>query len=228
MEVVLIRHGQSGNNLIWEQTGGIAGRDPDSPLTDLGLAQADALARWFARDASAPRVTELHTSLMHRAVQTAAPLAETLDLPLLGHPEIFEVGGPYEEDEETGARSWHPGTPMSALRALTSRLQHDPVDGGEVWWPGPFEENAVAAERGRRVVESLIQPGATEDPRVIALVTHGFFTQFLIRALLGIGDMTGWIQIDNTAISRFEIGRHGVVATALNGVSHLRPDQISS
>lgn len=226
MDLVLIRHGQSGNNLIWEQTGGTAGRQPDTPLTDLGLAQAAALARWFAEDPAAPRVTELHTSLMHRAVQTAAPLAEALNLPLRGHAELFEVGGPYEEDPETGERSWHPGSPLAALRSLSPRLEHEADD---PWWPGPVEQDHLAAERARRVVDGLLPDVRTPQPgRCVVLVTHGYFSQFLIRALLGITEMNGWIQIDNTAISRFRVTDLGMLALALNAVPHLEPDQVTS
>lgn len=226
MDVVLIRHGQSGNNLIWEQTGGTAGREPDTPLTDLGQAQAAALARWFAEDPTAPRVTELHTSLMRRAVQTAAPLAEALDLPLRGHADLFEVGGPYEEDPDTGARSWHPGSPLAALRAISPRLEHEADD---PWWPGPVEQDHLAVERAGRVVDDLLDGVRTPQPgRCVALVTHGYFSQFLIRALLGITEMNGWIQIDNTAVSRFRITDLGMLALALNAVPHLEADQVTS
>lgn len=228
MEIVLIRHGQSGNNMIWEQTGGTAGRHPDSPLTALGEEQAAALAQWLASDPRAPRVSELHTSLMHRAVQTAAPLAELLDLPLLGHPELFEVGGPYLEDEETGDRVWHPGTPPSVLHDLSPRLRHPASEGADSWWGGPYEELASAPARAGRVVEGFVGADPGADPRCVALVTHGYFTQFLIRQLLGIGEMAGWIRIDNTAVSRFLIGPEGVEATTLNGVAHLEPHQVSS
>lgn len=228
MEIVLIRHGQSGNNMIWEQTGGTIGRHPDSPLTDLGQEQAAALARWLATDPWAPRISDLHTSLMHRAVQTAAPVAEVLDLPLLGHPELFEVGGPYLEDEETGARSWHPGTPPQVLRDLSTRLQHPASEGADSWWSGPYEELESAPARARRVVEGFLGPDPSGDSRCVALVTHGYFSQFLIRELLGIGEMSGWIRIDNTAVSRFLVGAEGVEATSLNRVSHLEPHQVSS
>jgi 2,3-bisphosphoglycerate-dependent phosphoglycerate mutase len=38
---------------------------------------------------------------------------------------------------------------------------------------------------------------------VVGLVTHGHFSQFLLRALLGIPTMTGWVDILNTSVSRF-------------------------
>ena len=39
---------------------------------------------------------------MARAVQTAAPLADALDLPLTLSRDLFEVGGPYDLLEGTG------------------------------------------------------------------------------------------------------------------------------
>lgn len=44
MRFVVIRHGQSSNNLLYEQTGGSDGRHHDAPLTELGHLQATRLA----------------------------------------------------------------------------------------------------------------------------------------------------------------------------------------
>lgn len=230
MEVVLIRHAQSGNNLLWDQTGGTSGRQPDTQITELGQQQAAALARWFSQREAVPRLTELHTSLMFRAVQTAAPLADALDLPLQGHAELFEVGGPYEEDETTRERTWHPGSSLPELRQLSKRLHHVAKYPDERWWAGPYEADHLAAERAARVIDGIRAGGDTgaRRERCVGLVTHGFFAQYLIRALLGIPDMTGWIQIDNTSVSRFRIDDVGVLAVSINATPHLAPDQVTS
>lgn len=229
VEVVLIRHAQSGNNLLWDQTGDSVGRHPDTHLTALGEQQAAALAHWFAHHDGGPRLTELHTSLMFRAVQTAAPLAEALDLPLHGHGELFEVGGPYEEDTDTRKRTWHPGSTLPELRQLSNRLHHVAAHPEERWWSGPYEEDHQAADRARRVIDG-IRAGGDDGPRerTIGLVTHGFFSQYLLRALLGIPDMTGWVQIDNTSISRFRIDDAGVLAVSINATPHLSPHQVTT
>ena len=53
------------------------------------------------------------------------------------------------------------------------------------WWDGPVEADTDAPERARRVVDSVLERhGGTDE--VVGLVTHGHFSQFLIRALLGL------------------------------------------
>ena len=63
-----------------------------------------------------------------------------------------------------------------------------------------------AADRARRVIDGIRASG-DDGPRerTVGLVTHGFFGQYLIRALLG-NRTCRLIQIDNnTSISRFRI-----------------------
>lgn len=226
MEIVLIRHAQSANNKLWEETGGVVGRSPDPRLTPLGEQQAGALAGWLADHEEAPRLTALHTSYMWRAVQTAAPVAAALGLTLHGHGEIFEVGGPYLEGAEGESERAHPGASLAELSTITPGLVADgvPLDGG--WWPGPFEVWELAPGRAARVLAWLRASYGEED--VVGLVTHGLFSQYLVRALLGISEMTGWIHLDNTGVSRFVVEGEAVVATVLNGVDHLTRAQRSS
>lgn len=229
MRFVLIRHGQSGNNLIWARTGASRGRHPDTPLTDLGHEQARLLAAALADGVLPWRVTHLYTSLMTRAVQTAAPLADALDLPLRGSLDIYETSGPFEEDEETGVRSPHPGATRADLLGHSPRLELPEGVDATGWWRGKVEDGwEISAARARRAVADLRAAHAEQD--VVALVTHGAFTQHLIRAFLGIEVMTGWIEIVNTAISLFEDAPghlESVTARRLNWTPHLRADQLS-
>jgi 2,3-bisphosphoglycerate-dependent phosphoglycerate mutase len=226
MDILLIRHAQSGNNLLWERNGSSRGRSADPELTPLGLDQAQAVARAFAAG-DYPRPTHLFTSLMLRAVQTAAPLAETLDLPLIGHAETFEFFGPVEYDPDDHERRWHhPGASRQTLQRLSPRLTLPSPAGEDGWWRGPVEDEAACDARARRVVRDLIQThggsGAT-----LALVTHGTFSQYLIRALLGIETMTGWLAIGNTSVSQFRDVETLAVASWINRVDHLGPGQRS-
>lgn len=92
MELWLIRHGQSANNALEQQAGDPSGRLPDPPLTALGHEQARRLAGWAAQGDGGP-VTHLYSSLTTRAVQTAAPLAGVLGLPVRGLAAAYECGG---------------------------------------------------------------------------------------------------------------------------------------
>ena len=201
MRFVVIRHGQSTNNLLWEQTGSSTGRHHDPELTDLGRTQAERLAA-AAADGTLPwRPTQIHTSLMTRAVQTAAPLADALDLELQGHVDAYETGGPFTEDDD-GVRTAHRGAGAAALQTLTGRLVLPATATPEGWYDRDVEDaDEIAAERARRLIEDL-RGRHTEDD-VVAVVTHGAFFQVLLRALLGIDAMTGWVVKHNTAVSLF-------------------------
>lgn len=223
MRFVLIRHGQSGNNLIYAQTAGEAGRHPDTHLTELGHTQARLLAGSVADGVLPWHITHLYCSLMRRAIQTAAPLADTLDLDLNGHPELFECGAPYDIDSD-GNRVAHPGSGRSELQDLSGRLRLPEVAGHDGWWGGPYEaEEQSWADRANRVIAGM--RAAHRDDDVVALVTHAYFTQFLLRSLLGIGSMGGWFNIKNTAISliRDETGCWAGTTTAdrINWLPHL-------
>lgn len=222
---VLIRHGQSGNNALYEATGDeVAGRDPDTALTELGHEQAQRLARAVAHGVLPWRPTALYSSLMTRAIQTAAPLAEVLDLPIYGHPELFECGGPYEIHPQTRTRLVHPGSPRAALAALTERVQLPEAAQEWGWWAGPHEDtDGLRAARAARVIAGLRATHA--DDEVVTLVTHGWFTQFLLRELIGGPTITAWFDIKNTGISLFNDGAGEWVGTMtaerINWLPHL-------
>ncbi|MBL8930117.1 MAG: histidine phosphatase family protein [Kineosporiaceae bacterium] len=226
MDLVLIRHGQSANNALWQRTGSSVGRSPDPELTELGRIQARAVAEALQRKDFDVTPTHLYTSLMTRAVQTAAPIAHALDLPLVAHEEIFEFYGPVEMDPDSFERTPHPGAARQVLAALSDRLMLPESATPAGWWSGPVETEQGCAERGRRVVEHLTaQFGGTDA--VVVLVTHGTFSQYLIRALLGADTMTGWLTIENTGVSRFRLLDGFTLASYVNRTSHLLPEQLS-
>lgn len=229
MRFVIIRHAQSTNNLLFEQTGASVGRDHDAPLTDLGHQQAALLADAVGAGVLPWQITHLYSSLMLRAVQTAAPLAERLALPHRCLSDAYEIGGPFVEAED-GTRSPHPGAPAHQLHAASSRLvlPESATDGG--WFTGSYEdEYDVVAERARRVIEAIRASHGEDD--TVALVTHGAFFQHLFRALLQIDTMSGWVLKHNTAISLFLDERWGererVTAYRLDWMPHLTEDLIT-
>jgi 2,3-bisphosphoglycerate-dependent phosphoglycerate mutase len=81
IEIVLVRHGVTNWNLEKRFQGQI-----DTPLSDLGHVQAEKTADALAGEP----VTSLYTSDLLRAQQTAAPIAETLGLPLLAEIGLRE------------------------------------------------------------------------------------------------------------------------------------------
>jgi 2,3-bisphosphoglycerate-dependent phosphoglycerate mutase len=230
MRFLLIRHGQSTNNALWDETGDDIGRVVDSPLTPLGEAQANALAAYATCPGLPWALTHLYASPMARAVQTAAPLAEALDLPLLLSQDLFEVGGPYDVLTDTGEQVSHPGSGRSVIAALSERLHLPDWLTEEGWWRGEVErEREVYAARADRLIQALRETHDRDD--VVGLVSHGWFGNVLLGRLLGIEEMSGAFELANTSMSLLEDTEDGVpwdvTAIRINWLPHLAADQVS-
>jgi glucosyl-3-phosphoglycerate phosphatase len=116
--MILLRHGQSEFNLHFTATR----RDPgikDPRLTPLGHQQAEAAAEALAGEG----VTRIIVSPYSRALQTAAPLARRLGLPVLVNPTV----------RERYAFTCDIGSPLTALKAEWPEVQFLNVP--EIWWP---------------------------------------------------------------------------------------------
>jgi 2,3-bisphosphoglycerate-dependent phosphoglycerate mutase len=230
MRFVLIRHGQSTNNALWAETGSEIGREADTRLSSLGEDQASALAAYAISPGLPWALTHLYASPMARAVQTAAPLADALDLPLVLSQDLFEVGGPYRLLEDTGERVAHPGSGSGVIAAFSGRLRIPDWLAEDGWWRGEVErEREVYVARADRLISTLRD---THDPDdVVCLVSHGWFGNVLIGRLLGIDDMNGAFELANTSISLFEDTEDevpwGVTAVQVNWLPHLTGDQVS-
>lgn len=237
MRLFLVRHAESANNRAWAERGDDSGRVPDPSLTDLGERQADALADWVRADRGRLPATVLYTSLAIRCVQTAAPLADVLNLPLNGHEHLVEVPGLFERDPDSEERVAYAGAGAHELRELSPRLQLPASARSDGWWSGPVEDSAASLARAARVIDHI---STHDDDAVIAMVTHGAFTQYLLPALMG-GTLAihGWYTINNTGVSEIELS-HGsefggegrtplhALVHSLNRLDHLRPDQVSN
>ena len=95
MELILVRHAQPA----WVSPDGKNRNDP--PLTALGHAQAALVARRLADTEDAPGrgdVDHLYASHAVRAQQTAAPIAEALDLPVDTRDALVELQVPDDWD----------------------------------------------------------------------------------------------------------------------------------
>jgi broad specificity phosphatase PhoE len=93
--VHLLRHGEVHN-----PDGILYGRLPGFGLSDAGEAMARAAAEWF----TGRGVTHLVSSPLERARQTAAPIAEALDLPVEVDERLIEAGNAFEGRRLAGGR----------------------------------------------------------------------------------------------------------------------------
>jgi broad specificity phosphatase PhoE len=128
--MILLRHGQSQFNLHFTATRidpGIA----DPPLTATGLAQAEAAATALAGE----DVRQIIVSPYTRALQTAAPIAKALDVPV----RITTVV------REQCHYTCDIGSPRSVLQPAWP--EHDFSAIPEIWWQQGSESTQSVAAR---------------------------------------------------------------------------------
>ena len=122
--MILLRHGQSEFNLHFSATR----QDPgiiDPRLTQLGHAQAAAAAEALAGE----RIARIIASPYTRALQTAAPFAKALGVPVVINPIV----------RERYAFACDVGTPRTELERDWPEHDFSAID--EIWWP-PIEETS--------------------------------------------------------------------------------------
>jgi broad specificity phosphatase PhoE len=173
--MILLRHGQSEFNLHF----GATRRDPgliDPPLTGLGREQADRAARDLARLPIARIIVSPYT----RALQTAAPLAAALGVPVVINPIV----------RERYAFACDIGTPRSELSRAWPQHDFSTID--EVWWP-PVEE--PEASIFARAALFRAEMAALPDWSDTLVVTHWGF----ILSMTGEKATNGqWLRCDPT------------------------------
>ena len=236
MQLFLIRHGQSTNNAIWEQTHFYKDRVPDPPLTENGLRQAEALAHFLANhgepdapDESDPQniggfaITHIYCSLMERAVATGEILSRRLGLPLVSWPEIHEGGGVFSQDAESGERIGLEGPGREYFETNHPELELPQSLGASGWWNRPYEELPELLTRARRAQEDLLQRHGDRAHRV-ALVTHVGFCHFFLSELLNVAvpeERAHWFHLNNAGISHISFGESRFRVNYLNRVDFL-------
>lgn len=239
MRLLLVRHGQSMNNLLAETLPYdeyIATRSHEPELTPAGAEQAQRLAHFFG-DITPPEemdtarrtsiserpVTAIYTSPMLRALCTTAPLAAALGLAPQVWTDIFEHGGLFTGDPRAGEVANFGGLTRQQIaeRFPSYVLPAEITDAG--WWWNGYEHMAQCTARARRVAHTLRQWAETRADEVILIVTHGTFMDQLFKALLAAGDQPAFhFSHINTAISRVDFLAEGFVAVRyLNRAPHL-------
>jgi 2,3-bisphosphoglycerate-dependent phosphoglycerate mutase len=241
MQIYLIRHAQSINNLLWDTSGSSKGRSDDPELTETGKKQANLLADTLKKtrnlltanhqdvqNINGYRLTHLYTSLMVRAVATGSAVARALHLPLMGWDDLHEEGGIYLEDETSGEKVGQPGKNRSYFEAYFPEMILHPSLGEKGWWNcRPHEESEQRPIRGRRVIQTLVETHGGTDHHV-ALFTHGGFYNHLMRAVLRLPDSKDlWFTFNNTAITRIDFGQGEVSVAYMNDVGFLPRELVS-
>jgi len=222
VEIVLIRHGQPE----WTRDG-LTVVDP--PLTELGHAQADAMAHQIWTET----FDEILVSPLERARQTAAPLYAKTRRDEQIDPWLEEIRSP----------GWH-GTPAERADQAYREMRERPVDerwhgldGGESI--RDFTErihegvSGFLAQRGVGRIDHALPIWSIAEPgRRIVLVAHAGTNSVTIAHLLGLS-ATPWewdrFVLGHSSVSRLEaVPVHGGFTfslTSLSNVEHLAVGQ---
>ncbi len=186
--MILLRHGQSEFNLHFTATRRDPGI-PDPKLTPLGHQQAERAA---AELPALGPIRRIVASPYTRALQTAAPIARRLGLPVHVQPLV----------RERYAFSCDIGSPASALRERfpDHALDHLP----EQWWPEQEEPEHHVLRRAATFRDEM---AAAPDWDATLVVSHWGF----ILAMTGQSVMNGtWLRCDPTAPGpEAVVWRHG-------------------
>jgi broad specificity phosphatase PhoE len=207
--VWLIRHAESQGN----SEGRIQGW-ADFPLTERGRWQAARLAERLAGSIG-PRwgagpIREIVTSPLQRAVETARPLAQALDVPLRYDARLREYNfGPLNglTPPEIVAR-------FPAIEAYWQRNQ--------LWPPLPGEEGEPAfLARVREAMDEIV--AGMDEGASAAVVAHGGTLDAGLRAWLGIDGQSGRrvFAFDNTSLSVVRVRQGSYRVFLLNDTAHL-------
>lgn len=189
MQLILVRHGEPD----------MSRGSTDPRLSERGRHQARETATRLSREP----ITRIVSSPLIRARQTAAPLAEALDLP------VEEVEGVAEIDR-WGARY----VSVEALRA----------EGGDEWHR--FLADPVGTLGGdetafRRDVLAAVRELALAGEGRVAVMTHGLPINLLLSEALGLDGLTNFSP-HHASVSRLHAGGDGRLAVlSINEAIHL-------
>lgn len=245
MELYLIRHGQSQNNALGDQSA----RVHDPSLTDLGHRQAALLAAYLSdgrnRDPWVDHTTghtvhdqtdsfgftHIYVSPMLRALQTAAPIAQALGLQPEVWVDIHEHGGIYLERD--GVVTGYPGMTQGEIltqfptyvitTGVTDQGWYEPARGHETFAGAYGRALSVALDLRKRA-----QDEANRGQR-IALVTHGTFLDALLKAFFNqLPSRSLYYLHYNTGFTRIDfLDRERMLVRFINRGTHLPREMIS-
>jgi 2,3-bisphosphoglycerate-dependent phosphoglycerate mutase len=202
-KLYLVRHGQSAGNA----EGRFGGHSP-TPLSKLGVQQAKLTAQSLAKE----KIDAIYTSDLHRAVQTAEPLAKLLDLPIIKtsafrerHVGVLE-GLTFDESKEAFPKDYY---------ALVNRNIQHVITKGESY-----------RHLLRRATNELREILRNHQGEKVVIYSHTgaicFLTLHLVGAINRYTKQTPWLVTSNCGINRFEIrGRNNIRVLAINDTRHL-------
>mmetsp|Transcript_60555 Transcript_60555/g.112396 ORF Transcript_60555/g.112396 Transcript_60555/m.112396 type:complete len:314 (+) Transcript_60555:45-986(+) len=183
MHVLLIRHGQSANNILEAEHGSGARfnqmRSTDPPLSALGVQQANLLGKSLSAQLEGQRENvSVFCSSMTRALQTVQPLSKELRVKTVVHPDVHEAKGFYDTS----------GKVVTGMSRAAIASKFPEYDASLVPQAGQGSETCLAAvQRAQRMaaqLQSWAAEGGAAAERIVVIVSHCDFIGLLTRRLL--------------------------------------------
>lgn len=178
MNLYLIRHGE-----CLGQSDPAHYSNPDSPLSALGEQQAVLTAKHLSR----ANLSCVVSSPLVRALATAAPIAQSFNIPVLVWTDIRE-----------GFSDYHKGFSLAKLRTEFPNTQFSEEVTEEGWHHGNdfYDDWEI---RCKRVLEKLaLLPQNSQ----VAMITHGGFGNYFLHSVLGLSfKQPIWFELANGSVS---------------------------
>ncbi len=245
MELYIIRHAQSSNNALLNQSDRVC----DPHLTELGRKQAERLAHHLATEPHPEQVhgrdpedigvetvrgygiKRLYCSAMHRSLETATTVGTAIGVRPEVWVDLHEHGGIFLDHRDERGVIGYPGMTRREIEREFPRVVLGEGVGDAGWWdPAHGQENLASCQgRAIRVAQELWRwfDAAVDGP--VALVSHAGFMEALLKALferLPGANLTFYHL--NTAITRVDmVPERELLVRYLNRVPHLPQDLVS-
>lgn len=233
MRVYLIRHAQSENNVLTDET--LHMRKVDPSLTELGFEQAQYLADYLETttdlgvDAPHFGITHFYCSAMFRALLTSLPVTKAIGMKPRVWVNLHEKGGMFlrEGKQVNGFSGMTRGAILKDFPNYD--LPDDVTDYGWYDHTTGMETETRGMFRAIEVANSLRERSNSDD--VLALVSHAGFLDILMKAIfdqLPSEPYTMRYYHYNTAITRIDYLNHRPILHYHNRVDHLPHDKRSA
>lgn len=198
MILYCVRHGQS----VFNAEGRIQGQF-DVPLSELGRQQAEAVAHAMA---SKP-IDAVFASPLSRAMETARPVAEKLDLHIQTDDRLMEIN--VSIFQKCNRRELEERYPDEFSRWKAGDPDYAPPGG---------ESRRQLMIRGRDAFEHILASGHQH----IAVIAHGGLIGAAFKSFLEIPARLHPFRLENGSISRLAYEGEDCTLLSLNEVEHLR------
>ncbi|MBU2645862.1 histidine phosphatase family protein [bacterium] len=253
MQLYLIRHAQSENNVImdanikdYQDAQGLkiyeSHRFADAPLSRRGFKQADMLGKFLAGATRSPdkdtyrdrfnfndfNFTHLLVSPMIRTLDTAKSIVDRVNLKPVVWDKLHEQGGVWNIDRTNGQRVGFPGATPDYIRMNYPDFTVPVTMNPNGWWNQPYEEPETCYKRSGDVLDLLIREHGKTDHR-IAVVTHSYFINCIFYQLFNLSAVNRefLFVLNNVSVSRIDFVKQRRILVYQNRTDFLPPNLIT-